>query len=206
MLFINKKYYYLLLPLLFCLQNGIAQWAETDFTRYSVKDGLSDNNINCLQQDADGYLWIGTGSGLNRFDGTRFSKYYQASSPLQLRSSVITKLECFDKGRLGIISRQGFQLLDTRKYLIQDFIIPDNTSFSNQLNAAWDAEELPGGSFALTTAAGFYVFDRKGRVTLRHDAYNVTDIGRKRILYGRNIFKVPGHEYLVYLEENRMAI
>ena len=139
----NKKYHCIIFVLLCWLQTITAQYAEKDFTRQSVKDGLSDNNIGCLQQDDEGYLWIGTGAGLNRLDGNSFKKFYQATSPLHLRSSNIARLKLFGPHQLGIIGRAGFQLLNTKNYTVQNFVIPDNTSFNTQLNAAWDVEELP---------------------------------------------------------------
>ena len=206
-MFINtKKYHCVLFGLLGCIQVMTAQYAEKNFTRYSVKDGLSDNNITCLQQDDEGYLWIGTNAGLNRFDGNAFKKFYQGTSPLQIPSSNIARLKRFGKHKLGIITRGGFQLINTRDYGVQNFLIPDNTPLTTQLNATWDAEQLPDGFYAITSAAGFYVFDKNGKVKLRHDAYTVNDIGRKRILYGRDILKMPGNKYLAYIEENKIGI
>ncbi|HHC79582.1 MAG TPA: response regulator [Flavobacteriia bacterium] len=43
---------------------------------YTVKNGLSSNWVSCFQLDEQGYLWIGTQNGLNRFDGKTFKKYY----------------------------------------------------------------------------------------------------------------------------------
>lgn len=202
----SKKYYCILFVLLGWLQIITAQYAEKDFTRYSVKDGLSDNNIGCVLQDDEGYIWIGTGAGLNRFDGNSFKKFYQATTPLQLRSSNISKLKRFGPHQFGILTRGGFQLLNTTDYTVQNFIIPDNTAFTTQLHAAWDVEELPDKSYAVTSAAGFCVFDNKGNVKIRHDAYHLNDIGRKRILYGRNFFKLPDNKYLTYVEEHNIAM
>ena len=44
-------------------------------TEYSVADGMSQNSALALARDADGYLWIGTEDGLNRFDGYEFRVY-----------------------------------------------------------------------------------------------------------------------------------
>ena len=44
-------------------------------TEYSVADGLSQNSALALVRDDDGYLWIGTEDGLNRFDGYEFRVY-----------------------------------------------------------------------------------------------------------------------------------
>jgi diguanylate cyclase (GGDEF)-like protein len=41
-------------------------------TEYTVADGLSQNAVNALARDDDGFLWIGTEDGLNRFDGYEF--------------------------------------------------------------------------------------------------------------------------------------
>jgi hypothetical protein len=73
----------------------------------------------------------------------------------------------------GINSRGGFQILNTQSYAVKDFVIPDSTAFSTYLNSNWDAMSLGDGSFAVTTAAGFYVFDASGKVVLRHDAHDI---------------------------------
>jgi len=42
----------------------------SEYTR--IEKGLSQNSVNCVFQDSKGYVWIGTWSGLNRFDGYQF--------------------------------------------------------------------------------------------------------------------------------------
>ena len=39
------------------------------FKNYDSNMGLPQNFIYCLEQDNDGFLWIGTGEGLVRYDG-----------------------------------------------------------------------------------------------------------------------------------------
>jgi hypothetical protein len=39
------------------------------FRHYQVEDGLSNNTVYCTLQDKNGFLWMGTKEGLNRFDG-----------------------------------------------------------------------------------------------------------------------------------------
>ncbi len=41
-------------------------------TAWSVQDGSFDSAPNAIVQTADGYLWIGTGAGLVKYDGVRF--------------------------------------------------------------------------------------------------------------------------------------
>jgi len=37
-----------------------------------LNEGLSENNIKCILQDHQGYIWAGTHNGLNRYDGIKF--------------------------------------------------------------------------------------------------------------------------------------
>ena len=43
--------------------------------RYRVPEGLAHNSVRVIKQDSKGYLWIGTGEGVSRFDGYRFVNY-----------------------------------------------------------------------------------------------------------------------------------
>src|SRR4029077_11540811 len=45
-------------------------------TTFTVEDGLSSNVVNAILQTRDGFLWIGTDAGLNRFDGRHFMPIY----------------------------------------------------------------------------------------------------------------------------------
>ncbi len=40
--------------------------------RYSLEEGLSQQAVNAILQDAEGFMWFGTEDGLNRFDGYEF--------------------------------------------------------------------------------------------------------------------------------------
>jgi len=42
------------------------------FRHYEMKHGLSSNTVYGIIQDEEGYIWIGTDDGLNRFDGRDF--------------------------------------------------------------------------------------------------------------------------------------
>ncbi len=78
------------------------------FNYLTTNDGLSQNSINCIVQDAKGYIWIGTQDGLNRYDGYEF-KVYKAD-PAQdssLRYTSITTLSVDKLGNLWFGSDVG---------------------------------------------------------------------------------------------------
>src|SRR5271154_5499274 len=43
---------------------------------FTVEDGLSSNVVNAIVQTRNGFLWIGTDAGLDRFDGRHFTPIY----------------------------------------------------------------------------------------------------------------------------------
>ena len=42
------------------------------FKHLEVSDGLSNNSVNTIYKDRDGFMWFGTTTGLNRYDGYTF--------------------------------------------------------------------------------------------------------------------------------------
>jgi signal transduction histidine kinase/ligand-binding sensor domain-containing protein len=58
---------------------------------WQAEQGLPQNKVTAVVQSHDGYLWVGTYSGLARFDGVRFTVFDENNTP-DLRSSRITSL------------------------------------------------------------------------------------------------------------------
>jgi signal transduction histidine kinase/ligand-binding sensor domain-containing protein/ActR/RegA family two-component response regulator len=57
---------------LFLLGQTQEEWSP-EFEEISASQGLSQNTVICMLQDRDGFLWIGTGGGLNKYDGYKFT-------------------------------------------------------------------------------------------------------------------------------------
>ncbi|MFY0686409.1 MAG: response regulator [Cyclobacteriaceae bacterium] len=81
------------LCLLFGLLGATHLWAQTakiSFHHISTESGLSHNQVNSFYEDQYGFVWIGTLSGLNRYDGYTFEKFYhQDNQPNSLASNTI---------------------------------------------------------------------------------------------------------------------
>lgn len=71
----SKAFGMALLSLLnFCfLKCAYAQFDYTETALYSINDGLSDRSVTSVTQTDNGLLWLGTTSGLNKFDGYEFT-------------------------------------------------------------------------------------------------------------------------------------
>jgi ligand-binding sensor domain-containing protein len=52
---------------------GVYRYDGTSTVRFSVKDGLCNDSIRDIQEDADGKLYFATLSGISQFDGKQFT-------------------------------------------------------------------------------------------------------------------------------------
>ncbi|MDR3118713.1 MAG: response regulator [Mediterranea sp.] len=78
-------------------------------TRFYGNGDLSCNLITSICQDGDGFVWIGTIHGLNKFDGWEFACYYNNNDSTSLLSNYILSLYKDSKNTLWIGSNKGLQ-------------------------------------------------------------------------------------------------
>jgi len=87
----------LVFSLLFFISSSVL--AQADLWR--TEDGLSNDWISDINQDKQGYLWLATQYGLNRFDGYDFDSYnYTPDSASSLSANWVRHLEVSDEGMI----------------------------------------------------------------------------------------------------------
>jgi signal transduction histidine kinase/ligand-binding sensor domain-containing protein len=70
---------------------------ELHHTSWTYTDG-APGEVHALAQTTDGYLWLGTATGLFRFDGIRFQPYTSQSGPAFPQRNVLSLLAVPDGG------------------------------------------------------------------------------------------------------------
>ncbi|MDR3702519.1 MAG: two-component regulator propeller domain-containing protein [Candidatus Sulfopaludibacter sp.] len=85
-----------------------AAWAQHyRFRHYGPEEGLS-TAVSRLLQDRTGFLWVGTGNGLFRYDGARFQHF---STDDGLPSTSIRNLHETPDGTLWVVTGRGLARL-----------------------------------------------------------------------------------------------
>lgn len=91
---------------------------------FTSEQGLSQNNVSCVTKDRDGFIWIGTGDGLNRFDGYSFIHFsHSDEDSASLSNDVIRNLLLDSKGRLWVGTYHGLNLYDSESETFRNFFM-----------------------------------------------------------------------------------
>lgn len=112
--------------ILFILFTSHFGYSQTDFTIasfrvFTVDQGLSQASVNCIVRDHQGFYWVGTDEGLNRFDGYRF-KTYLAGKGNSLCNNIVMGLGLDPGGNLLISTANGFTTFDCKNERFKKYI------------------------------------------------------------------------------------
>lgn len=118
----------LLLFILFVFSTPFRVYSKVDYysINYTTINGLSQNDVNCLYQDSEGYIWLGTNDGLNRYDGYTFKNYGFGYNGLN--SVLIEGIKDDKKGNMWISTADnGIYLYDRKsdEFLSMHDVFPD---------------------------------------------------------------------------------
>lgn len=121
---------------------------------WSIQNGLPQISAQAVAQDATGYIWVGTQSGLARFDGVHFSTITPDTEP-QLPGAWIGALEPGHDGRLWIGTYKGLAVYDGRRFKA---VPADDAAKWPALDVSGIAED-PEGPIWVTTASGLFRYE-----------------------------------------------
>lgn len=157
-----------LLPFLF---GSVVLAAENiRFNQRSVEDGLSQVAVQGIVQDQQGFIWMGTQQGLNRFDGYDFVNFYHDSAdPTSLSDDFIWALHADAAGSIWVgTNRGGLNRLD-----------PQTGKFQHYRHDPQDPDSI--GGISVRTI----VSDAQGRIWAGTDGGGVSRLDIERGTFTR---------------------
>jgi ligand-binding sensor domain-containing protein len=138
-----KAVFIYLTLLQFCICANAQIFPELKFSHINEKDGLSTKEAECITQDKDGFIWVGTYDGLNRLDGYRVKSFihYPADNG-SLINSAVYRLMPDTAGNIWISTKDGICYYNN---MLGRFIKPEGPAFSkieeglfsDKHNAVW---------------------------------------------------------------------
>lgn len=164
---------YLIVIMLLPLGYASAQYYNLTFRNYSSNNGLSQSEVECVFEDSEGFLWVGTRFGLTRYDGKDFRVFFHhVDEPASIGENVIKDIGEDSKGSLWFAAyNSGISRLNRL-----------NSKFQNWRPSKSDPNSLLSGKVRdlyidksdnvwVGTEEGLSVFD-----PLKNQFYNVTQL------------------------------
>lgn len=84
------------------------------FFNLNTSNGLSENNVQSVAIDKNGFLWIGTIDGLNVYDGYSITSFKRETQP-EIASNNIIHMTCDSRNRIWLGTHEGITWLDENR-------------------------------------------------------------------------------------------
>src|SRR5262245_54097088 len=112
-------------------------WTQSSiqFNHYTVEQGLSDNTVNDIIQDDNGFTWLATANGLDRFDGVQFKNFFRTTLKFEIPNNDIWLFRKWKDHLLIIATSNGLGIFNPRTGQCQTVYIPAEKEISRQTNS-----------------------------------------------------------------------
>jgi ligand-binding sensor domain-containing protein/signal transduction histidine kinase len=158
---------------------AVAQHHQLPFDHITTRDGLSQDIITCIAQDAKGFMWFGTEDGLNRYDGYSI-RVYKSNPPdsTTLAWNSVNAMLVGREGRLWV-SASGVNLYDERTDRFIRFVNSPTNPFSLPNNHVTAFSQDSTGALWAATDEGIARLDLPSRrwTRYRHNPNDAATLG-----------------------------
>lgn len=123
------------------------------FSRLGVENGLSQSTVLALFQDSDGYIWMGTQGGLNRYDGYQFKifKNNPHDSTSLVDNNILSITEDKDKN-IWVVTDNGLHKIAYQTETLKRYTVAE----TRHMHVCWKS---PTGTLYLAGKKYIYEYD-----------------------------------------------
>ena len=181
--------FYLSLILFACtLQWSYAQNDQYKFSHLDITNGLSDNQVNCIFKDYQGFMWFGTTSGLNRYDGYKFRIFkHDAKDPRSLSENHVLSINEGPEKKLWIFTHSEISIYDPATEKFSNNITAELSRYHVLTNQVISIKKDEDGNFwFITKNKGLYYYHPQNNYT---DFYSNSSKS-KAILYSNYVIDI----------------
>ncbi len=132
---------------------------EFIFNHLTTKDGLSSNAVHAVWRDHEGFLWVGTETGLQRYDGYTFiyPRYHENN---QLQQQAVHQILEDRKGNVWVRMGETIGIFDIYSFHFRTVPI----HYKNAVSKAADyhlSKDAEGNIFLIATRVNWFYFNEK---------------------------------------------
>lgn len=208
-----------------------AYGADVRFRNIQTQNGLSNDDVNCIFKDSHGFMWFGTASGLNRYDGYAVKIFHsQRPDTTALRDNYVQNIQEDSHGNLWICAGDTYSVYnpvnecftwfgfnearklglpaEPRLIFIQGkkiwFVVSDNSIYllNGNKRAVKVAETTPG--YDITDIAAMYGSEDIVAVNSSGDLFIINPNGHV-ISSGKSTKSLPhAAEFFIYPDQDGM--
>ena len=180
--YLNLKHVFTKLILITCLLviKGVSASALSQIGTFYSSDKFSSGIINYICQDKDGYIWIATDYGLNKFDGYRFVTFlHEDKDSTSLDYNAVVSLYCDKDGQLWVGTNHGLDRYDREGNTFIHYTFPEGqhprvSSILQRKDGTLVFGTAGYGAFTLDTGTTLKVYSLKQDDHYFHNLYEDT--------------------------------
>ena len=172
-----------ILAIVIVSHSAFTQTPPIQFQHLAGEQGLSHNRAWSFTQDKYGFIWIGTGNGLDRFDGYKVDVYRrEPGNKNSLPGNFVRSLFTDSHGTVWIGTQTGLAFYDYHSNSFESFF-QDTTDNSLPGNSISVIKEDGYGNLWIGTNTGLCSFDIKKKRFQRflHDPHSNNSISNDHI-------------------------
>ncbi len=148
------------------LSGAVLAQAQPAFIKMNKSKDLSSGSVTSIAQDKDGFMWIGTKSGLSRYDGSSFRLFNQQHGGLS--ANDVSTIYVDSKGRMWVATINGLNLFNNNTEQFSFFKYQSDSDYSISSNEINTVYEDSNGKIWIGTENGLNQFVEKDSTFVRY--------------------------------------
>jgi ligand-binding sensor domain-containing protein len=173
-----------------------AQVLFNTIEHFSSRNGLSSNEIKAAVQDQDGFLWIATPEGLNRYDGERFIPFTHTKAPNSIISDQLSSIIILPDNQLAIGTTDGLTIIDTHKRIFRNIFFARSNDLKLLDNNVYDLKLDQRGNLWVLSFSGLHVLDKNFKIIQSYYTPK-EEFEKRRIPLGFKLYEVEGNQFII---------
>ncbi|WP_109744131.1 hybrid sensor histidine kinase/response regulator transcription factor [Arcicella aurantiaca] len=162
---------------------------------FGTQNGLSFGKVNSIVQDKNGFIWVATDDGLNRFDGISFKTFkFDEENNQSLAGNYVQRIFRDVDGKIWVSSRKGLTSINLEN---ETFVQPNSVKF----DVSHIIDDKKGNLWVSTTLNGIYKINKKDKKVINYNQNGLKNLSSNSILTVK-----PDSHGLVWIGTNRNGI